>query len=589
MTLDRWLLVGLLVGTLGLFLWGRWRHDVVALMSLVTATLLGLVPSSRAFEGFGHPAVVTVAAVLVVSEALAASGVVSLVTRPLERLAHRPLALLAGLTVTVTVLSAFINNVGALALLMPAAARLAKESGRSASFYLMPIAFGSLLGGMTTLIGTPPNLIVAGFRAEATGTAFGLFDFAPVGGLVAAGGLTLLILWGWRLVPQRESRVGSAELMNVAPYLTEVRVSEGSSAADKTLAELEPGDVQVVAIVRGKTSTRAPGARRKLREGDVLVLMGETDAIQQLAESRGLELGGEAEEPSAALLEGRRTSLVEAVVMPGARILGRTARELDLRRRHRVNLLGIARQGARLGPRLGSTRLKEGDVLLLQGDREGLLAELPDLGCLPLAERPVGLGQRRKRLPALGVFAACIGSVAAGLVAAPVAFVAAAVLMVVLDVIPLRKAHAAIDWSVILLLGALIPVGLAIESTGLATLIGGAAVSLGTVAPAWVVLGVVLVVSMFLSDLVNNAAAAVMMCPIALAAANGLHASPDPFLLAVAIGASCAFLTPVGHQSNLLVMGPGGYRFGDYWRLGLVLEALIVAIAVPALTFFWPL
>ena len=589
MVLQRWLLAGLLVATLLLFLWGRYRHDLVAVLALVTGALVGLVPAKSAFVGFGHPAVITVAAVLVVSQALAASGLVELACRPVQRLAHRPLALLAGLTVTVTVLSAFINNVGALALLMPVAIRLARDSGRSPSFFLMPLAFGSLLGGMTTLIGTPPNLIVSGFRAEAAGEPFGLLAVAPVGGLVAAGGVLLLVLWGWRLVPQRESRVGSAELMRVGPYLTEVTVRPGSSAAGKTLSELALEDVQVLAVVRGDVRITAPGARRTLREGDLLVLSGESEAIEALTRARQLDLVGQEESALAALLENEDTILVEAVVRPGAPIVGRSARSLNLRSRHGIHLVGIAREGARIGARLASTPLKAGDVLLVQGTRDGLLPELSDLGCLPLAEREITLGQTPRRLTALGVFAASLGVVAFGWVSAPIAFTAGAVLMVLLGVISLRQAYAAIDWPVIVLLGALIPVGLAIETTGLAGLIADGAISLGQIAPGWVVVGALLVASMFLSDLVNNAAAAVMMCPIALAVAKGLGASPDPFLLAVAIGASCAFLTPVGHQSNLLVMGPGGYRFGDYWRVGLALEALIVAIAVPALALFWPL
>jgi di/tricarboxylate transporter len=269
--------------------------------------------------------------------------------------------------------------------------------------------------------------------------------------------------------------------------------------------------------------------------------------------------------------------------------VGRSAKQLSLRRRHGINLLGIAREGARLQGRLANTKLRAGDVLLLQGDRERVLTDLVDFGCLPLAPREIGLGQRRKRLPALGAFVACLVAVGGGWVPAPLAFATAGVLVVLLGVISLRQAYAAIDWPVLILLGALIPIGLAIETTGLAGLIAQATVALGQVAPGWVVVAVLMIGTMFLSDLVNNAAAAVMMCPIALAAADGLEASPDPFLLSVAIGASCAFLTPVGHQSNLLVMGPGGYRFGDYWRLGLVLEGLIVAIAVPALMFFWPL
>ncbi len=590
MTLDRWMLAGLLAATLFLFLRGRWRPDLVALVALVVGALLGLVPHDKAFVGFGHPAVITVAAVLVISQALTSSGLVEMAVKPLERFTDRPLALLAGLTLTVTVLSAFINNVGALALIMPAAIRLARDSGRSASFFLMPLAFGSLLGGMTTLIGTPPNLIVSAFREDATGEAFRFFDFSLVGGLVVVGGVGFLVLWGWRLVPRRESRFGSAELMKVGPYLTEVKVLSGSSAAGMTLAELAPDDVQILAIVRGKRRVAAPGARQSIREDDLLVLSGESEAIEKLAREHQFELVGHMPDDEAVeLIESKDTELIEAVVAPRAALVNRTAKGMHLRRRLGINLVGIAREGARLKGRLATTRLKAGDVLLLQGAREAIMAELSDLGCLPLAAREITLGQRRKSVPALAIFITAIVSVAAGWAPAALAFVGAAVAMVIARVISLGKAYEAIDWPVLVLLAALIPIGGAIESTGLAGLIAEGTVALGSVAPPWVVLAVLLVGTMFLSDLVNNAAAAVMMCPIALAAAAGLEASPDAFLMAVAIGASCAFLTPVGHQSNLLVMGPGGYRFGDYWRLGLVLEILIAAIAVPALMLFWPL
>ncbi len=589
MSTDQWILTGLLVGTLGLFLWGKLRPDLVALIALVLAVAAQLVPASKAFIGFGHPAVITVAAVLIVSQGLASSGVVTWATRPIQGLADRPWALLVGLTVTVTVLSAFINNVGALALLLPVTLRLSRESGRPPSFFLMPLAFGSLLGGMTTLIGTPPNLIVAGFRADALGEPFGLFDFTPVGGLVALGGVSFMVLWGWRLVPERAARVGSAELMKVGPYLTEISIPEDSDAADRTLADLGFEDVQVHAIVRASERIPAPNARRKVRAGDLLVLSGESEAIEKLVQERRFKLLGPDEDELTQTLENEDTVLMEAVVRPGSRLLGRTAKQLDLRGRYAIHLLGIAREGARLRGRVANTRFNQGDVLLVQGTRDVLASELSDLGTLPLAERELSLGQKSKARTASILFLLGLGSVALFGAPAPIAFVATAVAMIVTRVLSIRQAYGAVDGSVIVLLGAMIPIGLAIETSGLANLIAEGTVSLGASAPGWVVLAAVMIVSMFLSDLVNNAAAAVMMCPIALAAARGLEANPDPFLLSVAIGTSCAFLTPVGHQSNLLVMGPAGYRFGDYWRVGLVLEAIIVLIAVPALTLFWPL
>ncbi len=588
MSVDRWLLAGLLVGTLALFLWGRWKPDVVAVVALLGAGLLGLVPYDRIFDGFGHPAVVTVAAVLVIGRALAASGAVEWATRPLARVARRPLVLFAALMASVTILSSVVNNVGALALLMPVAVRLSRESGRSPSVLLMPLAFGSLLGGMTTLIGTPPNLIVSEFRASATGAPFRLFDFTPVGALVAVAGAAFLVLWGWRLVPRREARVGTEELVRVSPYLTEVTVGAGSRSVGKELREIAAGDVQVLSVVRGDRRLTAPPSDLALRLGDLLVLMGESSAIRAFVSAERLDLVGNRAEPSR-LIESDEVGLVEAVVMAGADVVGRSAVDLRLRNRYRINLLGIAREGLRIGARLSTTPFRAGDVLLVQGARDETLAALAGFGCLPLEARDIGLGAPGRRRTALAAFAAAILVVTLGLVPPAVAFVACATLMVLTGVLPVRQAYAAVDWPVIVLLGAMIPLGLAIETTGLASLIADATVALGGVVPGWAVLTVVLVATMFLSDVVNNAAAAAMMCPIALAAARGIGASPDPFLLAVAIGASCAFLTPVGHQSNLLVMGPGGYRFGDYWRLGLALEAVIVAVAIPALTYFWPL
>lgn len=587
MTFDAWALAIILVVTLGLFIWGRFKPEVVALGALLLCALLGIITPEATFVGFGHPAVITVGAVLVLSQALAASGLVELATRPLGRLTRYPLVLLGSMTLMVAVLSGFINNVGALALMMPIAIGLARHSGKPPSMFLMPLAFGSLLGGMTTLIGTPPNMIVSSFRLEAGGQPFGLFSFTPVGVCVAAAGIITIML-AWRLIPRRESQVSSEDLVKVGPYLTEAVVSEKSPAIGQTLRELKPQGVQVLAIIRGERRISAPSAFLHIRGGDLLVMMGESEAIEKFTTAMGLVMEVQEEDLKAELLESEEIGLAEAVLMPHSILVGKTAIDTRLRDRHGMNLLGIAREGARIGTRLANTRFRPGDVLLVQGNRADIYAELADLGCLPLAERAIGLAQTKRRWQALAIFLGAIALVAGGWLSASVSFTLAALLMVVTNVISLRRAYAAIDWPVLFLLAAMLPVGLAIESTGLAQLIAQGTMSLSTIVPLWGMLAIVMIVTMFLSDIVNNAAAAVMMCPIAIGIATGLNASPDPFLLAVAIGASCAFLTPIGHQSNLLVMGPGGYRFGDYWRLGLVLEAVIVVVSIPALLFFWP-
>lgn len=587
MTIQTAVLGAALILALAMFVWGKWKPEVVALALLLGLTAAGIVPTDTAFSGFAHPAVITVGAILVVSAGLTRAGVVETVTRPLERVKGHPFLLLIGLMVTVALMSSVMNNVGALALLMPAAIRLSRDSGRPASAYLMPLAFASLLGGMTTLIGTPPNLIVSGFRAESVAAQFGFFDFACVGVPVAAAGIVLIAVLGGRLVPMRSGAVSSDELFKVGRYLTEAAIPAKSRAAGATIRSLAPVDVQVLSIVREDGRIIAPSPFRPLKEGDQLVMMGESEAIEKFVNEQQLELIGQQGSVESSLIENDESGLAEAVVSPGSRLINNTAISLRLRERHGINLIGIAREGARLGTRLGQTRFRAGDVLLVQGERKELYGELEELGCLPLADRALGIGMAARRRTALAIFVGAIACVASGLLSAAVAFMIAALLMVVSRVVSVRQAYSAVDWPVLLLLAAMIPVGMAIESTGLGQIISAGALSASKVLPAWTMVCTVLVATMFLSDLVNNAAAAVMMCPIALGVANGLDASADPFLLAVAIGASCAFLTPIGHQSNLLVMGPAGYRFSDYWRLGLALEVGIVLVAVPLLMLFW--
>jgi len=604
MTAPQITLTVLLLAALGLFIWGKWRQDLVAWLALMAAALAGLVAPDQVWLGLAHPAVVSVGAVLVLSGAMANSGVVDWAVRPLGRAAKRPMLLMIALTATVAAVSAFINNVGALALLMPVAIRLARDSGRPASVYLMPLAFASLLGGMTTLIGTPPNLIVAGFRERTGHPPFAMFDFALVGVPVAVAGVVYLVALGWRLVPRRPTRVGSEELVQLAPYLTEATVTAKSTIVGVPTGRAIPKDVQLLSVVRGEDRRPSPSRFFTLREGDVLVMMGSAEAIEAFAKETLLSVAhpAPAEEPAdpagrapsavirdaAALVQSKDIGLAEAVVSPTSRLIGGSAASLHLRDRSGVNLLALAREGSRRETRLASARFRAGDVLLLQGLRDELPAIIADLGCLPLAERSLTIGQKSARWRAVAIFGAAIIAVGAGWVPMSVAFVTAAVIMVIARAMTIRQAYEAIDWPILALLAAMIPLGTAIETTGLASHVANAALWAGTFAPPWAIVAILLVATMFLSDLVNNAAAAVMMCPIALGVAHGLGASPDPFLIAVAIGASCAFLTPVGHQSNLLVMGPGGYRFGDYWRCGIILEAIITLVAVPAIMLAWP-
>ena len=582
--------MGILFIMLVLFVTGRIRYDLVAVLGLVAVTLVGAVSPEEAFSGFGHPAVITVAAVLIISRGLLNSGLVDGIVRLVSGVGDNLLAQIAVLTTLVAICSAFINNVGALALFMPVALRISSRSGTPASALLMPLAFGSLLGGLTTLIGTPPNIIIATFRTEAALEPFRMFDFAPVGGLVALAGLAFLILLGWRLVPRRRSSPSSEDLFEIGEYLTELSVPEDSPLAGKPLGEMENADhdINILAIIRGDRRLPAPSPRRLLREGDILVVRADTDGLKHLTEEQGFAMA-EAGELDAESLGSDEVVVIEVVVSPSSRSEGKTAKGLNLRRRYGVNLLGISREGSGLRGRLNTARLRPGDVLLLQGGRDLLPEILPELGFLPLAPRDLRFGTPRRLLLGGGIFAVALVAAALGLVPSGIALVAAALIMTLGGLIAPRELYESVDWSIIVLLGAMIPVSAALENTGGADLIADSLLAVSAGAPPPITLTILLVGTMFLSDLVNNAAATVLVAPIALGVAAGMGASPDPFLMAVAVGASCAFLTPIGHQSNTLVMGPGGYRFGDYWRMGLPLEVIIVLVAIPALLWIWPL
>ncbi|MCR8916065.1 SLC13 family permease [Marinobacter panjinensis] len=603
MTTEQGVVFAVLAATLALFVWNRLRFDVVAMLALLAIAIAGLLPTEALFAGFGHPAVVTVAAVLVVSQGLVNGGVVDNIAQLLGKVGHRPTLQILTLTGVVALCSGFINNVGALALLMPVAVWMSRESGRSPSLLLMPLAFGSLLGGTMTLIGTPPNIIIASYREGAS--SFGLFDFAPVGAAITLAGIAFITLVGWRLTPQRGEDSGEDDkLFSVGDYLTELKVPEGSSYAGATLHNLlsdsgEDKDVVVLALIREDKRELAPSTYKVLKENDLLLVESDTESLQAFLDKTGLELGSQDEDESETeeeqtarksrkkeLNEGE-VQLTEAVITPESSLVGQTANRLNLRERHGLNIVAVARQGHRLKRRLGDIRFNAGDILLVQGFEDTLTSALSAIGCLPLAERGLRLGSPRKTLLASGIFIASIIAIVSGWLSAPVALVAGAVAMVLAKLIDAPGAYKAIDWSVIVLLAAMIPVGQALETTGGAELIAGQMLALGGgLAPAGV-LAMVLVGTMLLSNVVNNAAAAILVAPIALSLSAELGMPSDAILMAVAVGASCAFLTPIGHQSNALVLEPGGYQFGDYWKLGLPLSILVTVVAVPMILLVW--
>lgn len=582
---------------------------------MLACALTGVVPPEEVFAGLGHPAVISVAAVLVLSRGLLNAGVVDSVARRLMQVGERPWAQVAALTGIVALSSGFMNNVGALALFMPVAIWMSRQSGRSPSYLLMPLAFGSLLGGTLTLIGTPPNLIIAGYRAEAGEAPFGMFAFLPVGAAVTVAGVLFIALLGWRLVPRRQEQEGNGDLFEISAYLTEVRVPEGCKYAGRTLHALigavqDEADVQVIALIRGDERQRMPSTYEVLREGDILLVEADSDSLKALLDVTGVELAADVEEQENRARDEQEAAeqaveqekaeknhksrhgeltLAEAIVSPGSMLVGTSASGLDLRERHGVNVLAVARQGQRLRQRLGEIRFAAGDILLLQTREDALQSTLNSLGCLPLASRGLSITTPRNVLLASAVFAITLATIAFGLLPAATALVTGALVMILVGLIPVGRIYESIDMPVIVLVAAMLPVGQALETSGGSQLIADALLSVGQSLPAAATLALLMVAVMLISNVVNNAAAAVLAAPVAISLARGMDASVDPFLMAVAIGASCAFLTPIGHQSNTLVMAPGGYRFGDYWRLGLPLSILVVLCAVPTILWIWPL
>jgi di/tricarboxylate transporter len=604
-TQDQLLVLGVLVATVAMFLWGRWRHDMVAAGALLVCVAGGLVPFGEAFNGLGHPAVVTVACVLVLSHGLQSSGAVDVLTRAVLPTRSGPTLAIAALTALAAVLSAFMNNVGALALLMPVAIQAARRLELPPGKLLMPLAFGSILGGTTTLIGTPTNLIVSGFRDQAGLRGFAMFDFAPVGIAVTVVGLVFVALVGWRLVPARKS--AGIEGFETEAYLTEARVPEGSKAAGMTLREIESAldesGAQVVGLVRNDVRVTAPGPGRVLRAGDILVIEAEAETLSSALSSLGLHLeeakprAAEGEAKGEARAEEKKDkpaasdeiALAELAVLPQSHMVGRSASDVMLRSRYGVNLLAVSRQGERSTARLRTMLFAAGDVLLVQGAPEAVAEFSSSSGCLPLAAREVRIPDKRKAVIASAIMLIAVAGAAFGLVPAAVSFAAGVLASMAFRTVPPRAVYDAIDWPVIVLLAMLLPVAGAMQSTGAADLVARLLLDHVARGDAVVGLAVILIATIILTDLMNNAATAAVMCPIALGAASQLDANPDTYLMAVAVGASCAFLTPIGHQNNTLILGPGGFRFGDYWRMGLPLDLLVIAVAIPMLLLVWPL
>jgi len=591
MTSDQTILLLILLALLILLVWGRWRYDIVALGALFTASIFGIVPQTELFSGFGNPATITVALVLIVSFGLTKSGAVEFITQLIEPFSSKPLLHISILTFLAAFLSMFMNNVGALALLMPIAIQSTTKAGRPPATVLMPLSFGSILGGLVTLIGTPPNILIANYRREVTGEAFTMFDFAPVGGGVAIAGILFMLFIGWRLVKVRKQTSG-LELFDVEKYLFELKVPAESALVGKRVGELKDllaeQKMDILSLVHTQQKMAVVSRRHILAVNDLLMLQGSHDDIDSFASTHDLTMLS-AENARKEILHSEDSQIAEVVITENSPIVGSTPRQIRFNRKYAVNLLAASRAGTPHRNRLRDFQFRAGDVLLLHGEGDELQEAIIRLNCYPLAPRDLSIHGSAKAMPALVIFMLAIGAVASGWISIQLALGIATVAMALLNVVPVREFYAGVDWPVVVLLGAMIPLGAALETTGTTTLlVDGILVLAGDMSPVFI-LAMFLIITMTVSDVLNNAATAILMAPIAYNTALSLEVNPDTFLMAVAVGASSAFLTPIGHQNNALIMGPGGYHFGDYWRMGLPLEIVIVTVALPLLLLVWPL
>jgi di/tricarboxylate transporter len=591
LTLPQILSFAVLAGMMALFLWGKIRYDLVAVLALLVSLAVGIVKPKAAFSGFSDDIVIIVASALVISAAVERSGVVEAAIGRLTSGMTRVGSQLFVLVGSVTFLSAMVKNIGALAMMMPAAFQMAKRSKASPSCFLMPMSFGSLLGGLVTLVGTSPNIIVSRVRQEMTGEPFRMFDYAPVGLGIAVAGLVFL-RFGYRLLPGgRRAAVTMGEALDIEDYATEAAIGPGSPVDGRTVAdflELTEGEIALTGIQRfERAGILPPLPDAALNSGDVLMLRGEPDALERAIAVAGLELEGHHRDAAAS--GTAQVGVIEAVVGRDSILAGEAAGRMALHDRHGVNLIAVSRRGERISRRLRDVVLCPGDVVVLQGGLDTLPERLRELGCLPLAERPLRLGSARRGLVPIAILAGAMALTALGLVPVAVAFFAAAALIMLFGALPAREAYQRIQWPIIVMLGALIPVSDALRTTGATDLIAHFLSATAASLPPWAAVGLILVAAMAVTPFLNNAATVLIVAPIAATFATGLGYRPEAFLMATAVGAGSDFLTPIGHQCNTLVMGPGGYRFGDYARLGAPLSLIVIIVGVPLILAVWPL
>ena len=583
MTTDQILAFALLGSTVAAFAWGRLPYDLIALTSLGIGLIVGIVPANHAFEGFSDDVVVIIAAALVVSAAIARSGVIEAAMRPIMAKLKTTAIQVPVLSACCMALSMVTKNVGALAVFMPVAIQLCRRNKTPVSAVLMPMAFSAMLGGIVTLVGTAPNILIAKVRADVTGKPFGLFDFTPVGLTVALAGL-VFVSFAWGLLPRgRRGASGLEAAFNLEDYTAEANVPATSLVVGRTIADLEAmaeGDVQVAMVIRERFRRFPPRADSLVREDDLLLLRGEPSDLDRLVARADLRLAGSA---------SGEAKIVEGVITADSSLVGRTLSQAQLEERFQISVMAVSRSGKRIAQRLTTVRLRAGDVIVLRSASPQMGDTLGELRILPLAHRSITLGRDARSIWPVVVLAIAMGLVAAHVLSVGVAFFLAAIVMLLMRTMTMHEAYETVEWHVLILLGALIPITHALSATGGTALLANLVLSVVQGLPGPWALCFILVITLIVTPFLHNAPTVLIMGPLAASVATKLGYDVDPFLMAVALGAGCDFLSPLGHQCNTLVMGPGGYRFADYPRLGAPLSLIVILVGLPMILLVWPL
>ena len=585
---DQFLLSLTIVSLLGLFIWGKFRYDALAAGALLVLIILGVIPSNQAFNGFAHPAVITVALVLIISQGLKNSGLTGLVGKIIGGRSFTKFQFLISLLFIAAILSSFINNIGALAILLPITLNVCQKMDWHPSRFLMPLAFACILGGMNTTIGTPPNIIISEYKSTISDSGFNFFDFSYVGLVITVLSILFISVIGNKFIQLRENSSAGSSLIDLKGYLFEVLVNDSSSAIGMTLSAFkkEAGeDTEVIGIVSDTGGVKKVKNNTRIKAGQILVIKTPPDEVGSILDVFDFSIPKELHS-----FEDEDLEEIEAMITPGSRLIGRKYEFFLKLAYEELNLLGLWRKGAKYRTRLTRETFKAGDVLLLgirDLEEEDVTNKIKHLGLMPLRQRELQTIPSRSRL-LKGLIFFTISIILVALNFLPTA---AAFLLCVLGFARIRiidsNFYRDIDWPIIIMLAAMIPIGTALQTTGLSDVISSNISLYASDMSLFWLLFLILIVTMATTDIINNAATAVIMAPISAGIAIELGYAIEPFLMVVAVGASCAFLTPIGHQCNTVIMGPGNYKFTDYWRLGLPLDLLIIAVSVPMILFVW--